>query len=82
MYTCGNAKKLDASVKTCFIKIILHHEQCNEEEATKVLENIPRDKYNVDVFVWFYINFEPFYFIQAVFGSGKGYSSILCEHTQ
>ena len=39
-YTCGSAKKLGASVKTCFIKIIADDQQCDEEEAAKILEQI------------------------------------------
>lgn len=50
-YTCGSAKKLGTSVKTCFIKIISDVKQCNEEEAAIILEEISRDRYNVDVFL-------------------------------
>ncbi|CAF0947016.1 unnamed protein product [Adineta steineri] len=49
-YTCGSGRKVGASVKTCFIKIIAEIKQCNEEEATKILEKISCDRYNVDVF--------------------------------
>ncbi len=48
-YTCGSARKLAASVKTCFIKIIVDDQQCDEEKAAKILENISIDQYNVDV---------------------------------
>ena len=50
-YICGSAKKLGASVKTCFIKIISELKKCNEEEATKSLEQISRNRYSVDVFL-------------------------------
>jgi len=50
-YTCGSARKIGASVKTCFIKIIQEIKQCNEEEAAKILEEISVDRYSVDVFV-------------------------------
>ncbi|CAF0757068.1 unnamed protein product [Adineta steineri] len=49
-YTCGSGRKVGTSVKTCFIKIIAEIKQCNEEEATKILEKISCDRYNVDVF--------------------------------
>jgi cytochrome P450/NADPH-cytochrome P450 reductase len=49
-YTCGSATKIAASVKTCFIKIIADDQQCDEEKAAKILENISIDRYNVDVF--------------------------------
>ncbi|UJR17947.1 hypothetical protein I4U23_004846 [Adineta vaga] len=49
-YTCGSARKLGASVKTCFIKIIAEMKQTNEEEASKILEEISLDRYSVDVF--------------------------------
>ncbi|CAF3298666.1 unnamed protein product [Rotaria sp. Silwood2] len=49
-YTCGSAKKLGVSVKTCFIKIITEIKQCDEEEAGKILEKISLDRYSVDVF--------------------------------
>ena len=49
-YTCGSARKVGASVKTCFIKIIADIEQCNEEEAAKILDRISLDRYSVDVF--------------------------------
>jgi len=49
-YTCGSAKKLGSSVKTCFIKIISDVKQWNEEEATKFLENVSRERFSVDVF--------------------------------
>jgi cytochrome P450/NADPH-cytochrome P450 reductase len=49
-YTCGSAKKLGASVKTCFIKVIAEIKQCNEEEAAKTLEKISLERYSVDVF--------------------------------
>jgi len=50
LYTCGSAKKLGASVKTCFIKIIAEVKQCNEEEAAKLFEKISLERYSVDVF--------------------------------
>ena len=50
-YICGSAKKLGASVRTCFIKIISELKSCDEVEAEKLLENIARDRYNVDVFL-------------------------------
>ncbi len=49
-YTCGSAKKLGASVKACFIKIITETKQCNEEEAAKMFEEISLERYTVDVF--------------------------------
>ncbi|CAF1359167.1 unnamed protein product [Didymodactylos carnosus] len=49
-YTCGNAKKLAITVKTCFIKIIAEIKQCNEEEATNIFQKISVDRYSVDVF--------------------------------
>ena len=49
-YTCGSARKVGASVKTCFIKIIQDVKQCDEEEAAKLLEEISQDRYSVDVF--------------------------------
>ncbi|CAF1196954.1 unnamed protein product [Rotaria sp. Silwood1] len=49
-YTCGSAKKVGASVKTCFTKIIAEIKQCDEEEAAKILEEISLDRYSVDVF--------------------------------
>ncbi|CAF3919426.1 unnamed protein product [Rotaria sordida] len=49
-YTCGSAKKVGASVKTCFIKIIQDVKQCDEGEAAKILEEISQDRYSVDVF--------------------------------
>jgi len=50
-YTCGSARKLGVSVKTCFINIIAEVQQCDEQEATKILEKISLDRYSVDVFV-------------------------------
>lgn len=50
-YTCGSAKKLGASMKTCFTKIISEVKQCNEEEAATILEKISHDRYSVDVFL-------------------------------
>ena len=50
-YTCGSARKLSVSVKTCFIKIIAEIQQCDEQEAAKILEEISLDRYSVDVFV-------------------------------
>ncbi|CAF1459790.1 unnamed protein product [Adineta ricciae] len=49
-YTCGSARKVGASVKTCFVKIIQDVKQCDEEEASKILEEISQDRYSVDVF--------------------------------
>ncbi|UJR17796.1 hypothetical protein I4U23_004695 [Adineta vaga] len=49
-YTCGSARKIGASVKTCFIKIIAEMKQINEEEASNILEEISLDRYSVDVF--------------------------------
>ena len=49
-YTCGSAKKLGASVRACFTKIIAEKEQCHHEEAEKILEKISLDRYSVDVF--------------------------------
>ena len=37
-YTCGSAKKLGVSVKSCFIKIIEEVKQCNEKEAGEIFE--------------------------------------------
>jgi len=56
-YTCGSAKKLAASVKACFIKIIADDQQCDEEKAAKILEKISIDRYNVDVFASKFIFF-------------------------
>jgi len=50
-YTCGSAKKLGTSVKSCFIKIISECKNCDEVEAGKVLERISHDRYSVDVFL-------------------------------
>jgi cytochrome P450/NADPH-cytochrome P450 reductase len=49
-YTCGSATKLAVSVKTCFIKIIADHKQCDETKAAEILERISVNRYNVDVF--------------------------------
>ena len=49
-YLCGSARKLSASVKACFIKIIREAHQCDEEEATQRLEQISLSRYSVDVF--------------------------------
>jgi cytochrome P450/NADPH-cytochrome P450 reductase len=49
-YICGSAKKLATAVKICFIKIIADDQQCDEEKAASILENISIDRYNVDVF--------------------------------
>lgn len=49
-YTCGSGRKLGASVKTCFTKIIAQIKECDEEEAAKILEKISVDRYSVDVF--------------------------------
>ncbi len=51
-YTCGNGRKLDASVKTCFTKIIAQIKECDEEEAAKIFV----DRYSFDVFAWDYIH--------------------------
>ena len=50
-YTCGSAKKLSASVKTCFVKIICEMKQCNGQEAEQIFEKISTDRYSVDVFL-------------------------------
>ncbi|CAF1071748.1 unnamed protein product [Rotaria sordida] len=49
-YTCGSANKLGVSVKACFIKIIAEMQQCNEEEAKKILEKLSIDRFSVDFF--------------------------------
>lgn len=49
-YTCGSAKKVGASVKRCFTKIIADVKQCTEEEAAKIFEEISLNRYSVDVF--------------------------------
>jgi len=49
-YTCGSANKLGVSVKACFIKIIAEMQQCDEEEAKKILEKLSIDRFSVDVF--------------------------------
>ena len=49
-YTCGSARKLGASIKACFIKIIAEVKQCNDEEAWKIFEKISLYRYTVDVF--------------------------------
>jgi len=49
-YTCGSASKLGVSVKECFIKIIRDVNQCDEEKAKEIWENIDLDRYSVDVF--------------------------------
>ena len=50
-YTCGSAKKLGTSVKTCFVKMICEMKECNEQEAEKIFEKISSDRYSVDVFL-------------------------------
>ncbi|CAF1436399.1 unnamed protein product, partial [Adineta ricciae] len=50
-YTCGSARKLGASVKTCFVKIIAETKQCDEQAAGKILENMSLDRFSIDVFV-------------------------------
>lgn len=50
LYTCGSAKKLAGSLKTCFIKIVAEHRKCDETEAAEVLAKITDTRYNVDVF--------------------------------
>jgi cytochrome P450/NADPH-cytochrome P450 reductase len=49
-YTCGSAKKLAGSIKTCFIKIIADHKNCDEAKAAEILKRISVNRYNVDVF--------------------------------
>ena len=49
-YVCGSARKLSASVKACFIKILGEAHQCDEDEATKILDQISLERYSVDVF--------------------------------
>ena len=49
-YTCGSATKLGGSMKTCFIKIISEHKQCDETKATEILEKISVNRYSIDVF--------------------------------
>ncbi|CAF2728796.1 unnamed protein product [Rotaria sp. Silwood2] len=50
LYTCGSATKLAGSLKTCFIKIIAEHRQCDETEAAAVLAKADANRYSVDVF--------------------------------
>ena len=61
-YVCGSAKNLGASVKACFIKIISDLKECNEEEATKMLEQVSRNRYSVDVFLLSLYLQDTFYF--------------------
>ena len=49
-YTCGSARKLGASVKACFIRIIEDIKNCDEDDARRILEKISLDRYNVHVF--------------------------------
>ena len=49
-YACGSATKLAASLKQCFIKIIIEHHQCDEETAAEILEEKSVNRYSVDVF--------------------------------
>ncbi|CAF1381093.1 unnamed protein product [Rotaria magnacalcarata] len=49
-YVCGSAQKIGASVKICFTKIIAETQQCDEEEARKILGKMSLDRYSVDVF--------------------------------
>jgi cytochrome P450/NADPH-cytochrome P450 reductase len=37
-YACGSATKLAASLKSCFIRMIIEHHQCDEEKAAEILE--------------------------------------------
>ncbi|CAF1239531.1 unnamed protein product [Rotaria sordida] len=50
LYTCGSATKLAGSLKTCFIKIIADHRQCDESEAATILATVDATRYSVDVF--------------------------------
>ncbi|CAF1030592.1 unnamed protein product [Rotaria sordida] len=50
LYTCGSATKLAGSLKTCFIKIIAEHRQCDESEAATILATVDATRYSVDVF--------------------------------
>ena len=49
-YACGSATKLAASLKKCFIKIIIEHQLCDEEKAAEILEKESMNRYSVDVF--------------------------------
>ncbi|CAF1025819.1 unnamed protein product [Rotaria sp. Silwood1] len=50
LYTCGSATKLAGSLKTCFIKIIAEHRQCDNTEAATILSKADANRYSVDVF--------------------------------
>lgn len=50
LYTCGSATKLAGSLKSCFIKIIAEHRQCDETEAAAILAKADANRYSVDVF--------------------------------
>ena len=76
-YTCGSASKLGVSVHACFIKIIAEQQQCDHEEAEKILEKISLDRYSVDVFTWnktnrFLLRNKPVFFMSKSFDTLTG----------